>query len=146
MAYSWAAALFRAMSRKRTTTIRSLATAPPPHKIRSVNQTSADSGRRRRFTDLYKRPTIKRKQNKMLKEQKNQKIELSQEQAHPNTALAEDFHVGTAADNVNGKVPGCFGDLSDAQYATLLRESGEARSTKPPLTGKSGLAGHPKRK
>jgi hypothetical protein len=52
----------------------------------------------------------------MLKEQKNQKIELSQEQAHPNTALAEDFLVGTAADNVNRKVPGCFGDLTDAQY------------------------------
>jgi len=81
----------------------------------------------------------------MLKEQKNQKIELSRTQEHPNEALAEDFQVGTAEDNAKGAVPGCFGDLSPAEYAKLLKESGEARSTQAAKTGKSGLAEHPKR-
>ena len=81
----------------------------------------------------------------MLKEQKNQKIELSRTQEHPNEALAEDFQVGTGADNAKSTVPGCFGDLSPAEYAKLLKESGKVHGTQSAVTGKSGLTEHPKR-
>lgn len=80
----------------------------------------------------------------MLKKQKNQKIELSREQAHPNECLPEDFQVGTGADNAKSMVPGCFGDLTEAQYEAVKRESTELHT--PPASGKSGLANHPKRK
>lgn len=81
-----------------------------------------------------------------MKESKGQKIELSESQGHPNLALPEDFEIGNAAINANEVVPGCYGNITPAQYQSLLRESAEARSTKPPLTGRSGLASHPKRK
>ena len=75
----------------------------------------------------------------MLKEQKNERVPLTSSQQHPNTALAEDFHVGKPGDN---SVPGCYGDLTPAQYAAVLKESGEATSAKPAQTGKSGLSDH----
>jgi hypothetical protein len=79
----------------------------------------------------------------MLKEQKNQKIELSREQAHPNECLPEDFQIGTSADNAKSTVPGCFGDLTEAQYEAVKRESAELHT--PPASDKSGLATHPRR-
>lgn len=78
----------------------------------------------------------------MLKEQKNERVPLTSSQEHPNTALAEDFHVGKPGDSL---VPGCYGDLTPAQYAAVLKESSEATSTKPAQTGKFQLADHPKR-
>ena len=61
----------------------------------------------------------------MLKEQKNQKIELSREQEHPNESLPEDFKIGTPADNAKSTVPSCFGDLTEAQYEAVKQESAE---------------------
>jgi hypothetical protein len=81
----------------------------------------------------------------MLKEQKNQKVQPSENQNHPNLALPEDFVIGTPEENIKSKVPGCFGNISEAQYAEVVAESSEARSTKPAITGKSGLSRHPKR-
>jgi hypothetical protein len=80
----------------------------------------------------------------MLKEQKNQKIELSREQGHPNESFPEDFQIGTPADNAKSTVPGCFGDLTEAEYAQVKRESSELHT--PSASDKSGLATHPRRK
>jgi hypothetical protein len=81
----------------------------------------------------------------MLKEQKNQKVQPSENQNHPNLALPEDFDVMTAAEAAKSQVPACYGDITPTQLAEVFRKSGEATSTKPALTGKSGLAKHPKR-
>jgi hypothetical protein len=51
----------------------------------------------------------------------------------------------TAAEEAKSQVPACYGDITPAQLAEVFRESGEATSTKAKITGKSGLAKHPKR-
>jgi hypothetical protein len=65
-----------------------------------------------------------------LAQQKNELIELTPEQEHPAQALAQDFEVGTPADNAASKVPGCYGDLSQADYDAVCRESDELSHAK----------------
>jgi hypothetical protein len=81
----------------------------------------------------------------MLDKQRNKKIEPTENQNHPTLALPEDFEVMTAAEAAKSQVPACYGDITPKQLAEVFREGGEATSTKPALTGKSGLSKHPKR-
>jgi hypothetical protein len=81
----------------------------------------------------------------MLKEQKNHKVQPSENQDHPNLALPESFKVLTPTEAAKLEVPFCYGDLTAKQYEEVLAESSEARSTKPAITGKSGLSRHPMR-
>jgi hypothetical protein len=78
-----------------------------------------------------------------MKEQKNELVQMTREQAHCNEALPETFEVMTAAEAAKSSVPGCF-SLTDAEYAKVKRESAELHT--PPASDKSGLANHPKRK
>ena len=82
----------------------------------------------------------------MLKEQKNQKVPMTTQQEHPEEALPEDFKILTSAEAADMTVPAAFGDITQAQYAKLLKESSELRSTTASLTGKSGLDEHPTRR
>jgi hypothetical protein len=79
----------------------------------------------------------------MLDKQRNKKIEPTENQNHPNLAMSEDFVIGTPEENIQSKVPGCFGNITATQYDEILRESSEARSTKPARTGNLGLQSIP---
>ncbi len=82
----------------------------------------------------------------MLREVKNQQVQLTTQQEHPEEALAEDFKVLTSAEAADMTVPAVFGDLSSAEHAKLLKESSDLRSTTAAISGKSRLDEHPTRR
>ena len=82
----------------------------------------------------------------MLREQKNLKTPMTIQQEHPEECLPEDFTVLTAKEAREQTVPACYGSLSPAEYAKLLKESSDLRSTTAPMSEKSGLAEHPTRR
>jgi hypothetical protein len=57
-----------------------------------------------------------------LGQQKDELIVLSESQRHPARALAQEFQVGTPADNAKSTVPGCF-NLTDSEYRQACDES-----------------------
>jgi len=79
-----------------------------------------------------------------MKEQRNELVQMSREQLHPNESLAQDFEVMSPADAARLAVPGCRGNMTESQYAALLKESSDLRTV--PFSGKSGLEKNPKRK
>lgn len=82
----------------------------------------------------------------MLREVKNQKVPMTAQQEHPEECLPEDFTVLTAKEAREETVPACYGNISPAQYAKLLKESSALRSTTAPMREKSGLDEHPTRR
>jgi hypothetical protein len=76
-----------------------------------------------------------------LSSQKNELVQLSESQMHPNLADPADFDVMSPADSAKMTVPACY-NLNPAEYKAVCDESDELNGAKK----SSGLESHPKRK
>jgi hypothetical protein len=76
-----------------------------------------------------------------MSSQKNELVQLSESQMHPNLADPADFKVMNLADAAKMTVPACY-NLDPAEYDAVCDESYELNGAK----RTSGIKAHPKRK